>query len=415
MRSDLLYRLPEPPKGIVRIRINPDAERRIRMNGPWLFAHGIRDMAGEARPGSLAALYGRGREFVAVGLYDPSSPLRVRVLRRFKPMEIDARYFANLAFEAAAKRRKAGFGGETTGFRLVNGESDGFPGLVMDLLGEVAVLKAYAASWLPWLSTVVPPLYEASGASALVFRCARKASAGFAGAGLEDGSVLLGEWGGGTVEFLERGLRFQAAPCLGQKTGFYLDQRDNRARVEALSAGRRVLDAFCFSGGFSLAAARGGACEVLSLDSDPHALALVEGHFRLNGHFPGVAACRHTVRNCDVFEALPALAREPGRFGLVVIDPPNLAPRERNRATALSAFRMLAGAGAALAEEGGTVAVASCSSHVHEDEFLEAVRAGIASSGKRMASESVTGLPADHPASFSEARYLRCLFAKVVG
>ncbi len=414
MSSDLLSGLPSFPEITIRIRILPEAERAIRRRSPWLFDHGIKDVSGDGPPGALAALYGRGREFVAVGLYDPNSPLRVRVLRHFKPAIIDRGWFAGLACKAAERRRKAGFGGETTGFRLVNGESEGFPGLVLDLFGRVAVLKVYTAAWMPWLSTVAPVLFEASGAAAMVFRSSRSAMEAFAAHGLADGCALMGDWDGGSAEFAERGMRFLAHPGRGQKTGFYLDQRDNRGRTESLAAGKRVLDAFSFSGGFSVAAARGGAVEVLSLDSDAHALESVAEHFRLNRHFPGVAACRHRAMRCDVFEALPALARDGERFGLVVVDPPNLAPQERNRPAALSAFRMLAGAAAAVAEEGGTVAVASCSSHVREDEFLAAVRAGFASAGRRTAEECLTGLPADHPASFAEAKYLRCLFAALV-
>jgi 23S rRNA (cytosine1962-C5)-methyltransferase len=241
---------------------------------------------------------------------------------------------------------------------------------------------------------------------AVVLRLSRNVQAGAAREGLFDGQVLAGRVPGGITVFHETGLAFEADVVRGQKTGFFLDQRENRRRVETYARGRRVLNAFSFSGGFSLYAARGGAAEVVSLDLSAHALASAERNYALN---PGLASPHETVQ-ADVFGWLAHTNRD---FDLVVLDPPSLARREAERAGAIRAYGRLAADAVARLARGGILVSASCSAHVSAPEFWNAVR-GAARDSRRPWTELLTTRHApDHPAAFPEAQYLKAVFLQL--
>ncbi|MFM1768507.1 MAG: hypothetical protein RJA22_1036 [Verrucomicrobiota bacterium] len=303
-------------------------------------------------------------------------------------------------------------GRDTTGFRWIHGESDGWPGLVLDRYDNTLVLKIYTAAWLPWVDRVAGWITEALSPARLVVRCSRNIAEAAAAAGLGDGTVRPEAPGwDGRVTFLEHGLRFEADVVRGQKTGFFLDQRDNRARVEELAAGRAVLNAFSFSGGFSLHAARGGATAVTDLDLSPHALEAGRRNFALNQHLPAVAACAHTTVQADAFGWLAAQPQR--RFDLVILDPPSLARREAERAGAIQAYGRLATLGLATLRDRGILVAASCSAHVSDEEFFGAVRLAAARAGRPWTELATTGHPLDHPAGFPEAHYLKCLYLRL--
>ena len=196
----------------------------------------------------------------------------------------------------------------------------------------------------------------------------------------------------------------------GQKTGFFLDQRDNRRRVEALSAGRDVLNAFSFSGGFSLYAGRGGAKSVTDLDISAHALASARRNFALNQSLPAVAQCRHETVQGDAFAWLENAGEKS--FGLIVLDPPSLAKREVEREGAVQAYGKLVSSGIRLLQREGVLVAASCSAHVSLEEFFDEVRRAARESGRRFEELETTGHPQDHPATFREAGYLKCIYLK---
>ena len=211
------------------------------------------------------------------------------------------------------------------------------------------------------------------------------------------------------VVFLESGLRLEADVVRGQKTGFFLDQRENRRIVESLAEGRTVLNAFSFSGGFSLYAARGGAKSVTDIDVSKHALAAAERNFKLNEDDPGVARCRHECIQADAFEWLEGNLER--RFDLIVLDPPSLAKREAERAGAIRAYGKLSESGLRQLAPGGILVACSCSAHVSADEFFAAVRQSAAKGG-RFAELRTTRHAPDHPAGFKEADYLKGIFLK---
>jgi 23S rRNA (cytosine1962-C5)-methyltransferase len=209
------------------------------------------------------------------------------------------------------------------------------------------------------------------------------------------------------VVFLETGLGFEADVVRGQKTGFFLDQRENRRRVETLASGRNVLNAFSFSGGFSLYAARGGARSVTDLDISAHALESAGRNFALNRASPAVAHCQREAVQADAF----AWLGESGRvFDLVILDPPSLAKREAERAGAIRAYQRLAELGMRRLSPGGILVACSCSAHVSAEEFFEAVRDAAARSGRKFSELETARHAPDHPAGFKEAEYLKAIY-----
>ncbi|HXF11018.1 MAG TPA: class I SAM-dependent methyltransferase, partial [Desulfuromonadaceae bacterium] len=212
------------------------------------------------------------------------------------------------------------------------------------------------------------------------------------------------------VTFLETGIHFEADVVSGQKTGFFLDQRENRRRVQALARGRDVLNAFSFSGGFSLYAARGGAKSVTDLDISAHALDSAKRNFALNKADNAVAACRHETIQGDAFAWLEQ--NKTPRFDLVILDPPSLAKRETERAGAIVAYGKLAANGIRALRREGILVAASCSAHVSAPEFFDAVRQAAHRSGRRFTELETTAHPPDHPATFPEAQYLKCIYLK---
>ena len=401
----------EPSDRRLALRVTAAAQRQLRAGHPWLFDQAITSQSGEGRPGDLAVIFDDRKRFLAVGLYDPTSPLRVRVLQHGEPAPID-RCLAPRPAGAAAALRSALPASGTTGYRLVHGENDGLPGLVIDRYEQALVLKLYTLAWIPRLTDLLAVLEELVPAQTIVLRLTRAVSARPEFLyGLADGAVLAGAPPDGPVLFSENGLRFEADVLHGQKTGFFLDQRDNRARVEALAAGKRTLNVFAYTGGFSLYAARGGAPDVLSVDLSRPALAAAERNFILNRRLPAVAAARHATLAGNAFAVLADLRKQGRRFDLVIVDPPAFAKRASEVTGALQAYYRLTGLALGVTAPGGTVVLASCSSRVPAPVFFETVQTAAAQAGRPLHELERTGHALDHPVAFPEGAYLKCLFA----
>ena len=358
-------------------------------------------------------IYDRKDCFLAVGLFDPDSPIRVRVLHAGKPQTIDHAWWQARLEQAIARRRDL-FDAQTTGYRLIHGESDGWPGLVLDRYDTTLVLKLYTAAWLPRLDDTLALLKENVPGERIILRLSRNIqSVAEKQFQQGDGKVIFSQRAeselGAPIIFLESGLCFEADVLRGQKTGFFLDQRENRREVETLAQGRRVLNAFSFSGGFSVYAARGGAMAVTDLDISAHALAAAQRNFALNQHFPGVAACLHDIAQGDAFEWL---ADSAAKFDLVVLDPPSLAKRTTEREGALRAYERLATLGIARLAPGGILVAGSCSARVPAEDFFQVVRRAAAQSGRKFTELKTLRHPPDHPATFKEGEYLKVIYLK---
>jgi 23S rRNA (cytosine1962-C5)-methyltransferase len=438
----------------LRLRVTASAESILRSGHPWLFADSIREQNRVGEIGELAVIYDRRDRFLGVGLFDPSSPIRVRMLHAGKPQTIDREWWSIRLEQALARRgdlfvarrrypepmaRRGAVGtpcptssGEvgrgvptaptsapeatkgtavqTTGFRWLNGESDGWPGLVLDRYDTTLVLKLYSVAWLPRLSEVVEVIRQALHPERVVLRLSRNIESTAADRfERSDGEVLYGSPVCGPVIFHESGLRFEADVLKGQKTGFFLDQRENRRKVRSLAAGKTVLNAFSFTGGFSVYAANGGASAVTDLDISAHALAGSKRNFALNQ--TRLSACEHQTIKADAFEWLGGNSNR--NFDLIVLDPPSFAKREDEKSAAMAAYTRLASFGIRHLRPGGILVACSCSAHVKKDEFFEAVRKAAKSSKRKFRELETTGHGPDHPATFAEADYLKAIYLAV--
>lgn len=409
---DPLAGLPRPGARRLAVRLSPAGLAALRSGHPWVFDRSVSDVRPEGAPGDLAVVFDDRRRFAGIGLWDPTSPIRVRALHAGEPTTIDEGFWAGRLATALARRGALVADTRTTGYRVVHGESDGFGGLVVDRYGEVLVVKVYTPAWLPHLRELVPLLVASTAAEGVVVRLSRHVAAG-ATHGLGDGAVVAGTVPEGSIPFLELGLRFQADVRRGQKTGHFLDQRDNRALVGSMSSGVEVLDVFACTGGFSVHAAAGGATSVLSVDRSPHAMEAARAHVAANRDRPSVAACDHATEVGDAFEVLERLGRSGRRFDLVVIDPPSFAARASAVSGALPAYARLTSLGLAVTRPGGTFVQSSCSSRIDVETFHRTIARAAEGAGADLVELHRTEHPIDHPATFPEARYLKTLIARV--
>ena len=391
----------------LKLRVSQKTETILRSGHPWLFSDSVRDQSRPGTMGELAIIYDRKDQFLGLGLFDPDGPIRVRMLHIGKPQKVDHAWWQQ-HLAAALDHRRNLFDSQTTGYRLCNGESDGWPGLVLDRYDSTLVLKIYTTVWLSRLNEIVGIIAEQVPHERLILRMSRNIQD--QALPYTEGQILRGEPLREPVVFLETGIRFEIDVVLGQKTGFYLDQRENRRRVEALANGRRVLNAFSFSGGFSLYAARGGAVSVTDLDISLHALAAADRNFALNMDQPAIARCQHESVKADAFDWLNSTAATPQSFDLIILDPPSLARRESERAQAIRAYDRLARSAIELLRPKGILVACSCSAHVSAPEFLGSVRGAATQAGRPFTELATTGHAPDHPATFPEANYLKAIY-----
>ncbi|KYG07808.1 hypothetical protein BE21_27235, partial [Sorangium cellulosum] len=371
---------------------------------------------GAAATGDVVELSAEGAPFLGRGLWDADSPIAVRVFQRAQAPALDERAIAERLERAFALRDGWFAGGDTTAYRLCNGEGDRVPSLVIDRYDRVAVVRLDGGMLAPWLDRLLPHLARALGARgvrSIGLRARGEAPSGDAPRGDAprgdaDGKKLAHVHGPPLPDRLfvrETGVAMEVDLARGQKTGAFLDQRDNRARVRALAAGRRrVLNLFSYAGGFSVAAALGGAGRVTSVDSAPAAHATAQRTFRENGVDPAA----HDFVTADAFDFLEKARARGDRYDLIISDPPSFAPSERAKPRALGAYRRLHAAVARVLDRGGVLCAASCSSHITAEDFLATLDdATLERDDLRV--RAIHGQPEDHPTlpAWWEGRYLK--------
>ena len=396
------------------VRVSPSALREVRAGSPWVFDGSITSVGEPGAAGDLAVIFDDKRRFAAIGLWDPGSPVRIKVLHVGSPATIDGVWW-HAALRAALERRATLAGDEATNaYRVVHGENDGLPALVVDRYSSTLVVKLYSAAWFPHLASVVDALVELLMPDRIVLRLARSVATGDT-FGLADGDTLVGAPPSGPIVFRERGLTMEADVVHGQKTGHYLDQRDNRALVRGLAAGRDVLDVFASTGGFALACAAGGARSVHLVDQSAPALAAAERNIAHNRRIREVRECAIHTTVGDAFDVLAALdrraTRDADRFDVVVLDPPSFASRQSQVERALRAYAALTRLGVALLRPGGVLVQASCSSRVPADDFFDTVWTAARDAGRPLHEIRRTGHAIDHPIAFPQGAYLKAIFA----
>ncbi len=400
------------------VRVTPDALRHVRAGHPWIFEDSIVSVKPDGRSGDLAVVFDDRRRFAAIGLYDPESPIRIKVLHHGRPEAIDGDWWRRRIGDAIDRRAPLARSAvdeparATNAYRCVHGENDGLPGLVIDRYDTTFVVKLYSAALVAHLDVIVDALVDAQPeADAVVLRASRAVEPHLPHH-LRPAAALRGSLPSVAVPFRECGLAFEADVVNGQKTGWFLDQRDNRVRVGELAHGANVLDVFCAGGGFGVHAAAGGARSLCSVDLSPHAVRSAELSMRLNRDRPAVAACHHRGEVGDAFEVMGRLEARGERFDVVVVDPPSFAARQQNVPAALRAYRRLTALALGVLAPGGTLVQASCSSRVGADEFFAAIHE--AADGRNWDIDELarTGEPLDHPVGFPQGAYLKCLFAR---
>jgi 23S rRNA (cytosine1962-C5)-methyltransferase len=396
-----------PSIAVAELPLRKDLARHLRAGHPWVFRKAVERAPGRLPPGAIVDVTEDGR-FVARGYYDPHSAISVRILTREPAEAIDAAFWRRRVARAVALRRELVHG--TNGWRVVHGEADGLPGVVADRYGGFAVLKLYSAGLTPHRAEIVDALRaEVDGLEGVFGRDEIPRDDQDEGeGGAPAGRVLWGAEPPERITIDEHGMKVLVDVRRGQKTGHFLDQRENRRMVRELAAGRpEALNLFSYTGGFSVAAALGGAKHVVSVDVDRDAIALARENFRANGLDPA----DHAFAAEDCFDLLARYKREGRRFDLVVCDPPAFAKSQKAVEGAIAGYASLNRAALAVLAPGGLLVTASCSARIPADQFADAVKEAAYKAKVDLSLVRETRQPPDHPISlqFREGRYLKCL------
>jgi len=393
-----------------RVHLRPGNVQPVWMGHPWIYAQAIERVEGDPGPGDGVTVLDPRGNVLGRGYWSPGSAIPVRMLTRDANVALDKRFLRDRIAEAAAWRREiAGLPNENhTGYRLVHADGDALSGLIVDVFGTSAVVQFGTIGMKRREADILDAVMSVARVER-VYEVASERHQQHEGFTVTEGQVR-GD-ASDTLSFRENGVSFRVpAPGAeggGQKTGYYFDQRENRARVASLAKGRRVLDVFSYVGGFALAAARGGASAVVAIDSSAPALAAGERVAKDNGFDAVIRYVRGDARK--TMDSLDA------RFDLVVLDPPKLAHHAREVDKALGLYRRLNATAARRVEPGGLLVTCSCSGSVSVDALLRAVTVGVRDANRDASILDVRGQAIDHPVpvAFPEGRYLKCVVARV--
>ena len=383
----------------------PGREMSSRLRHPWIFSGAIERGEGAPASGDTVTVVAADGTFLAFAAYSPSSQIRARVWSFDPHATIEAAFFTRTVAHAAAARRPLLDAGHTA-CRILHGESDGLPGVIADRYGDVVVLQCLSAGAEHWRDEIAAALVAATGARCVYERSDADVRA-LEGLPMRSGPVV-GTLPEDDAAIVEDGIAYAVDVVQGQKTGFYLDQRDNRHTVREHAAGRRVLNAFCYTGGFSLAALAGGAASVLSIDSSADALSMARANLARN---PSLEAGRAQWNEADVFAELRRLRDAGATFDMIVMDPPKFAPTAAHAERAARAYKDINLLAFKLLTDGGTLATFSCSGGISADLFQKIVAGAALDAGGDAKIIERFGPAADHPVAleFPEGDYLKGL------
>ncbi|MDD5299617.1 MAG: class I SAM-dependent methyltransferase [Gallionella sp.] len=394
-------------------------EKSLLRRHPWIFSGAVERVDGAPLSGATLAVRDAAGNFLAWAAYNASSQITARVWSWREDELIDAEFFHRRIADALEMRNALRFplaqagerGDETTlnnGMRLIHAESDGLPGLVVDRYGDTLVIQIGSAGAERWRDVIADILQELF-IPACIYE--RSDSDSRAREGLETRNGVLRGTLPDSVEVVEHGLRFKVDVAAGQKTGFYLDQRDNRALTQTLAAGRDVLNCFCYTGGFSLYALRGGAQSVLSIDASGDALHIAAENMARNG----LDSARAEWLEADVFQALRKLRDQGRTFDFIILDPPKFAPTAAFAEKAARGYKDINLLGFKLLRPGGLLATYSCSGGISAELFQKIVAGAALDAGVDAQVVHHLHAGADHPVllSFPEGEYLKGLVLRV--
>ena len=396
-----------PARG--RIALKRGRVKPLAMHHPWVYADAVATVNGSPAAGDLVDVHDPIGRFIGRGYFSPKSKIPVKVFSWKKDETIDAAFWHERLRQAVEMR--TGLLGRDDAFgavRLVNAEGDGTPGLIVDRYGAYLVVEFLTGGMARRTDMLVEILAKLTGCAGILERPEAELSR------MEDMSrteaVLRGTEPPDLVEIVEGPAKFLIDLRRGQKTGFYLDQRDNRLRTAKLARGRRVLDAFCYTGAFSVHAALAGAKSVLAVDSSEGSIEIARRNAELNGSAVEFA-------RGNAFERLRMLQLEGQRFDMVILDPPKLARNRPGVMKAMAAYKDANLSALKLLDAGGILVTCCCSGLVSEQEFLRAVNDAAVDAGRSVAVVERRGASGDHPYALAcpETDYLQCLIARVAG
>jgi len=391
---------------VAEVRLKAGREKSLRHRHPWVYSGAIDRVTGSPVPGDIVNVTDTRGTFLGRGYCNPDSRISVRMLT-WDDTVIDEAFWSGRVHAAVARRESLLADGTTDACRLIHAEADFLPGLIADRYADVVVVQFLTAGVERVRDMVLSALLSAAVPAAVFERSdtSSRVREGLAAAsGPIFGSVPA------TVDILENGARFRVNVESGQKTGFYLDQRDNRAAVAEVAKGRAVLDAFCHTGAFAAYAARAGARAVTLLDSSASSLALARTHLEMNAP----AGCETDFVQDDVFDRLRKFREEGKRFDLVVLDPPRFATNRHQLDNALRAYKDINRVALEVLSPGGMLATFSCSQAVDAASFTTAVAWAGLDARRELQIIRRLGQGSDHPvlASFPESEYLKGLLCR---
>ncbi|HIG17014.1 MAG TPA: class I SAM-dependent rRNA methyltransferase [Candidatus Handelsmanbacteria bacterium] len=395
--------------GYPQIRLRPNAERLLIKGHPWVFSGAVAERHPDAHRGSIVDVHNDAGRFIARGTCNPGAEIVVRILTRQADAQIDGAFLRARIERAVALRRGNPLLQSSDAMRLVHGESDGLPGLIVDDYAGWLVFQIHTAGMEALRAPIITAILDVVDPKGLFERSdvgTRRAE------GLHDrpSGPIAGDEPPALIEFTEGEVQLAADVRRGQKTGFFLDQRDNRLLLGRIADGRSILNCFAFSGGFSAHAMRGGATSTLDIDIAPRALALGRRNVVANGDAPARAIA------ADAFAFLDTLSEGNGpRYGAVIVDPPSLVRKSRDVKSAMGVYTKLNRNALRLVENGGYLLASSCSTRITDEDFFQIIRR--AASGARVHTRMVarTHHAADHPVdpAFPEGRYLTSALVQV--
>ncbi len=403
---------PLTPPAICRVVLKPRRALPFFGRHPWVFSGAIGQIDGGPQPGAVVAVVTHQEEFIAWGLYNPHSKIQVRLYSWNQAELLDEAFWSSRLDEAIHLRRALlNLCGPNSACRLVFSEADRLSGLIVDRYGDWLLVQFTSLALAARRELLLDLLREKLQPAGIWLRT-EKGIREAEGLTLADGALFGGD-PPRPILIEEHGLSYEVDVVEGQKTGFFLDQRDNRAAfVGYLPAGGRLLDLCCYTGGFSLNALRhGGVGEVLAVDVSASALARAEANAARNG-----LSGRIEFEKADVFKALEALNAAGRRFDAVVLDPPKLARHAQGAAEALRAYHSLNRLALGVLEPGGVLITCSCSGHVSREMFAGMLAEAAVSSGRSLQVLESRGAAPDHPVSVlcPETAYLKCCIGRAV-
>lgn len=392
-----------------RLVLKAGREKSLQRRHPWVYTGAVERIEGDPQSGDTIEVRSSQGGFLAWAAYSPQSQICARVWDWREGARIDADFFATRLRRALARRGSLLSSGNTSALRLVHGESDGLPGIVVDRFADWLVLQLSSAGAWRWRDDIATLMADIAGMANVFERSDADVLA------LEGIAPRVGEVAGSTapacVGIEENGLKFEADLRHGHKTGFYLDQRDNRALLREHAKGREVLDCFCYSGGFTVNALAGGAARVTAIDSSKDAIEAARRHLRANE----LAEDRAELLEGDVFALLRKFRDQARKFDVIVLDPPKFAPTAAHAERAARAYKDINLWALKLLRAGGLLLTFSCSGGVSRELFQKIVAGAAIDAGTdtRVLRHMTAGV--DHPVSlwFPEGEYLKGLVCRV--